>query len=184
MIEKVINVTHCKCAPVLEQTPLDIQEKKSRFGIIQHYIKVRKKRIERLKKKIKELQLERIEWEKERRNLYDNLSSFQNNYIPSVNPTTQPSQNYQWRINLKIGGLKRSVYLGSNKNVRTRLDEIKDLELFLPKINNIKDDLTKECRKEIRKIIQKNLVTEMEKDYQGVYIRWERNQLKMWDYFY
>jgi hypothetical protein len=76
------------------------------------------------------------------------------------------------------------VYLGSNKNVRTRLDEIKDLELFLPKINNIKDDLTKECRKEIRKIIQKNLVTEMEKDYQGVYIRWERNQLKMWDYFY
>jgi hypothetical protein len=169
---------------VWELTSPKIQEKKTRFGILQHYIKVRKKRIERLKKKIKELQLERIEWEKERGNLYDNLSSFQNNYIPSVNPTTQVGNNYQWSINLKIGGLKRKVYLGSNTKVRTRLDEIKDLELFLPKINNIKDDLTEECREEIRKIIQKNLVKEMEKDYQGVYNRWEKNQLKMWDYFY
>ena len=168
---------------VWEQTPLDIQEKKSRFGIIQHYIKVRKKRIERLKKKIKELQLERTEWEKERTILYTDLSEFQNNYIPSVNPTTQSGNNFQWSINLKIGNLKRKVYLGTNINVRTKLDEIKDTDLFVFKMGT-RDDLTEECREEIRKIIQKNLVKEMEKDYQDVYKRWGKNKLKMWDYFY
>jgi len=169
---------------VWEQTPSEIQKKKTRFGNLQHWIKVRKNRIEKLKKKIKELQLERTEWEKERVVLYKDLSTFQKNYVPSVNPTTQVSNNYQWSINLEIGILKNNVYLGSNKNVRKRLDEIKDIELFLPKMDDIKDDLTEECREEIRRIIQRNLVKELEKDYQGVYSRWEKNQLKMWDYFY
>lgn len=169
---------------VWEQTPTEIQEKKTRFGELQHYIKIRKGRIERLKKKIKDLQLERLEWERERTLLYKDLIGFQKEYIPSVSSTSQPGNNFQWSINLTIGNLKRKKYLGSNKNVRERLDEIKDMELFLPKMTDIRNDLSKECKIEIDKIIQRNLVKEMEKDLESVTKKWERDELKMWDYFY
>ena len=169
---------------VWKETPTDIQEKKIRFGVLQHFIKIRKRRIERLKKKIKELQLERSDWEKERTVLYHDLISFQKQYIPSVSPTVQPSNNFQWSINLTIGILKRKKYLGSNENVRKRLDEIKDIDIFSKKKDDMRNDLTKECREEIRKIIQKNIVKEMENDFDGVTKKWENDELKMWDYFY
>jgi len=171
---------------VWEQTPIDIQKKKIRFGVLQYWIRIRKKRIERLKMKIKELSSERIEWEKERTMLYHELYEFQNDYIPSVSPTCQKGNSFQWSINLTIGNIKRKVYLGSNKKVRERLDEINNIEKFLPKYNkNIRGgDLIDECRDEIRKIIQKNLINELEKDFKGVNEKWENNQLKMWDFFY
>lgn len=166
------------------KTPNEIQEKKTRFGVLQHYIKIRNTRIERLKTKINKLQVERKGWEKERTSLYNELITFQKEYIPTVNPTTQVDNNYQWSINLSIGGKKRKKYLGSNKNVRKRLDEIKDIEIFLPKMTDIRNDLTSECREEIRRIIQKNLIKEMESDFKGVVQKWKDNDLKMWDYFY
>lgn len=168
---------------VWSKTPDEIQEKKTRFGDLQHWIKIRKKRIERLKTKINKLQKERREWEKERTSLYNELISFQKEYIPKVNPTPQPGNNYQWSINLDLGGKKRKKYLGSNKNVRSKMDEIKDLELFLPKIGD-RNDLQEELREEIRKIVQRNLVKEMENDFDGVVQRWKDDKLKMWDYFY
>ena len=166
---------------VWEQTPNEIQEKKKRFTNLQTWIKQRKKRIERLQTKIKLLQNERREWEKERTQLYSELHGFQENYIPSVSPTQQSGNNNQWSINLKIGTLKRKVYLGSDKKVREKLDEIKDVDIFTSKMYQ-RDDLSEECREEIRKIIQKNLTREMEEDFEGVNDRWKNNELKMWDY--
>jgi hypothetical protein len=167
---------------VWERTPNEIQEKKTRFGVLQHYIKIRKGKIERLIQKIKVLQLERIEMEKERTSLYKDLIEFQKEYIPSVSSTSQSGNNFQWSINLTIGNLKRKKYLGSNKNVRGRLDEIKDMELFLPQMNDIRNDLSQECKREIDKIVQRNLVKEMEDDLKGVVQKWKNDELKMWDY--
>lgn len=169
---------------VWENTPNEIQEKKTRFGILRHWIKIRKKRIERLQTKINKLQVERRGWESERLSLYNELITFHKKYIPTVNPTTQPGNNYQWSINLTIGGLKRKKYLGSNKNVRKSLDNIKDIEIFLPKMTDVRNDLTSECREEIRRIIQKNLVKEMENDFEGIVQKWKDDKLIMWDYFY
>ena len=166
------------------KTPNEIQEKKTRFGVLQHYIKIRKTRIERLQTKINKLEVERRGWERERTELYKDLIGFQKKYIPSVNPTVQPGNNFQWSINLQIGTIKRKKYLGSNKNVREKLDKIKDIEIFLPKMTDIRNDLTSDCRVEIRRIIQKNLVKEMEKDFDGINTKWKNDELKMWDYFY
>jgi len=167
---------------VWDQTPLDIQEKKTRFGTLQHWIRIRKKKIDRLNKEIKDLKLGRIEWEKERLVLYKDLHSFQKSYIPKVNPTTQPGNNWQWSINLTIGNNTKKLYLGSNKKVREKVDEIKDIEIFRPKWNNKGGELNDELREEIRKTIQKNLVYEMKEDMEGVVEKFENKQLKMWDY--
>ena len=85
---------------------------------------------------------------------------------------------------MTIGILKRKKYLGSNENVRKRLDEIKDIDIFSKKKDDMRNDLTKECREEIRKIIQKNIVKEMENNIDVVTKKWENDELKMWDYFY
>lgn len=168
---------------VWEKTPEEIQEKKTRFGVLQHWIKIRKKRIERLQTKINKLQKERRGWEKERTSLYNELISFQKEYIPIVNPTTQVGNNFQWSVNLDLGGKKRKKYLGSDKNVRSKMDEIKNIDIFLPKLGT-RNNLTEELREEIRKIIQRNIVKEMENDFDGVVTRWKEDKLKMWDYFY
>lgn len=167
---------------IWRQIPLEIREKKYRFSKLRDLIIKNNKSIKRLSKKIQKLKSDNREWQKEKNKLKTELHSFQFNYRPSVSPTQQSSKNYQWSINLTIGGLKRKKYLGSNNNVRGKLDEITGVEKFLPKIRDIKDDLTKECREGIRIIIQKNLINELEKDFDGFNEKWINDELKMWDY--
>lgn len=167
---------------VWEKTPEDIQNKKKRFGTLQHFIKIRKKRIERLKNKLRELKEERREWEKERTQLYKELHSFQTNYIPSVSPTQQSSNNYQWSLNVDLGNIKRKVYLGSDKNVRYKVDEILQIAKYGPRVNDWKDNLSDECREDIRRIITNNLMKEMEKDNDMIIKKWRNNNLKFWDF--
>jgi predicted RNase H-like nuclease (RuvC/YqgF family) len=168
---------------IWRKTPLEIREKKYRFSNLRDWIGKRKKKIEKLEIKIKELKLERREWEKEKNKLFSELHSFQYNYHPSVSPTQQVSKRNQWSINLTIGGLKRKVYLGSDSNVRERLDELK----FDSKYTTLGEkrhsmDGHELVKEEIRKIIQQNLVNELKNDFDGFNEKWKKNELKMWDY--
>lgn len=169
---------------IWRQTPLEIREKKYRFSDLRDWIIKNDKSIERYNKKIKKLKSDNREWKKEKNKLKSELHSFQFDYHPSVSPTQQSSKNYQWSINLTIGGLKRKKYLGSNSKVREKVDEVKDIEIFLPKISDIRNDLMKECNEEVRKIIQRNLIKELEKDFDGINEKWKNDELKMWDYLY
>lgn len=169
---------------IWRETPLEIRNKKYRFSDLRDWILKNDKSIERLEKKIKKLKLEKREWLREKNKLYSELHSFQFNYHPSVSPTQQRDKNYQWSINLTIGGLKRKKYLGSNSKVREKVDEIKDIEIFGRKISDIRNDLMKECNEEVRKIIQKNLISELEKDFDGFNEKWKNNELKMWNFLY
>jgi hypothetical protein len=167
---------------VWEKTPEKIQLDRKRFSFIRDEIKKKQRKIERYQKNIIRLKSERKELVKERNTLYHKLFTFQTDNFPSVSPTSQPSNNFQWSINLRLGDIKRKKYLGSNRKVRERLDELKGTSLFTLRMNS-KDDLTEDCREEIRKIIEKNLGKEIEKDKLGVFKRWKKDELKMWDYF-
>lgn len=169
---------------VWEQTPLHIQEMRRRFSFLRDEISQSNKKIEKYQNSIRKLKTEKKQLEKERTILYNKLVTFHTENLPSVSPTVQPGNNFQWSINLKIGDISRKKYLGSNKRVRKKLDEIKDFTLYSDRIYNKKDDLTESCREEIRKIIQKNLIKEMESDSLGVFKRWKKDELKMWDYLY
>jgi len=168
---------------VWEKTPEKIQLHRKRFSFLRDEIKKSQKKSDRYQKNVIRLKSERKILEKERNTLYHKLFTFQTDNLPSVSPTTQPSNNFQWSINLKLGDIKRKKYLGSNKKVRERLDELNNTGLFTSRMNAI-DDLIKDCREEIRKIIEKNLGKEIEKDKLGVFKRWKKDELKMWDYFH
>jgi hypothetical protein len=71
--------------------------------------------------------------------------------------------------------------LGSDKNVRKRIDEVIGEDKYLPIFGRI-DDLSEELTEEIRNTIQKNLIKELQKDFRGVQNRYEKKGLKMMDY--
>lgn len=169
---------------VWKQTPLYIQEMKTEYYILQNNIKKNIKRIDKLKTKIKEIE-ENTEWNKSiRESYYTELQRFHIDYIPSVSPTTQKGNNFQWSINLKIGYIERKKYLGSNKNVRKKLDEILGVEKYYLNMDSIINKYTEECREEIRTIIQTNLKKEMDRNIEEINQKWDENKLKLWDYFY
>jgi len=170
---------------IWRQTPLEIREKKYRFSNLRDWITKRKRRIESLEKKLKELKLERREWEKEKNKLFSELHSFQFDYHPSVLPTQQRNKNWQWSVNLTIGGLKRKVYLGSDSKVRSGLDDLKDSSTYTSlgeKIHTL--DGHEQVKVEVTKIIQRNLIKELEKDFEGVNEKWKNNELKIGNYFF
>lgn len=168
---------------IWERTPEKIQEMRRKFSFLRDEITKSNKKIDRYQTKIENIKSDKKEYEKERTLLYHKLVTFQMDNIPSVSPTVQPGNNYQWSINLTIGDVKRKKYLGSDKKVRKKLNEITDDDKFTSK--TLTNDFIKECREEIRKIVQKNLMKEMEteKDLVIIFKKWKKDELKMWDYF-
>lgn len=174
---------------IWEQTPDHIQVKRRRFSFLRDEITKTKKKIDRHQKSIVKLKDELKEFETERNSLYPELVTFQTNNFPSVSSTLKKKNieskyHYQWSINLTIGDIKRKKYLGTNKIVRERLDEINNDDRYTSKLRFNKD-LEEYCREEIRKIIRTNIGKEMmsEKGKVDLYKKWRKNDLKMWDYF-
>jgi len=168
-----------------EATPEHIQKMRIRFSFLRDEITKSIKKTERYQKSINKEKKVKKEYEIEIKELYQKLVTFQtdNFNIPTVSPTYQEGSNFQWSINLTIGDIKRKKYLGSNRKVRERLDEIKDVDYYTTTINSM-DDWNKQCRVEIQKIIHRNIVAEMNDDLLNVFKKWKKNELKMWDYFH
>lgn len=169
---------------IWKQSPPNIQDLKNEFDSLQSILKKRKKKIERLRTNLKKIELETKGIERRRRYVYSELNDFQISYFPSVNPTTQEGNNYQWSINLKIGEIERKKYLGSNKNVRKELDEILGVDKYFLNKDSIINKYTDECREEIRTIIQKNLKDDIDLDSERVKEEWKNNELKIGNYFF
>lgn len=166
---------------VWKNTPEEIQDKKMKYSTLKGLIKRRESKLERLRREIKNTQQQLNENKKDRTLLLDELQEFSENYIPSVSPYQSSSKSFQWSVNLKIGKLKKTLYLGSDKNVRKRMDEVIGEDKYLPVFGRI-NDLSEELTEEIRNTIQRNLIKELQKDFRGVQKRYETKGLKMMDY--
>tara|TARA_R110001599_G_scaffold214286_2_gene412322 strand:- start:2514 stop:3068 length:555 start_codon:yes stop_codon:yes gene_type:complete len=169
---------------IWEKTPEKIQLKRRKYSQLRDDIIDSNKKIKDFQNRIKKLKDEKKEWEKEKIELYHQLVTFQENSIPSISPTSQEGKNNQWSINFSYGGVKRKKYLGSDKKVREKLDEIKNTDVFVPRYKNKIDDLNEECGNEVKKVIEKNLMNEMRTEEEQVNIlkKWKKDELNMWDY--
>jgi len=157
-------------------TPEEIQEKKKKYSTLNGLIKKRESKLERLRREIKLTQQQLRENKKDRTILLDELQEFSENYIPSVSPYQSSSKSFQWSVNLKIGKLKKTLYLGSDKNVRKRMDEVLGKDMYLSVFGKI-NDLSEELTEEIRNTIQRNLTKELHKDFRGIQNRYEKKGL-------
>ncbi len=168
---------------VWNTTSTEIQDKKKKYSNLNGLIKRREGKIERLRKELKKTQEQVRENKKDRTILLEELQQFSEKYIPSVSPYQSVTNNFQWSVNVKIGNIKKSPYLGSDKKVRIRVDEIKDVEMFYPRLGQM-NDLREDLNEIIRNIIQKNLTKDLEKNFKKVQNKLKENKLKIWDYLY
>lgn len=167
---------------VWRKTDVKIRNLKYRFSDLRDLISAGKNELEELNNSIAKKKSDIKKWEIEKRDLYSKLYNYQFNYHPSVSPTQQNGNNYQWSINLTIGDIKRKKYLGSNRNVRKRMDELTGLDTFSNALNHKGGKLNKELKDAIRKIVQGNLISEMNINPETVYDKWKKDELNMWSY--
>ena len=166
---------------VWNNTPKQIQDKKKKYSNLNGLIKRREGKIERLRKEIKKTQEYLREDRKERTELLEQLQQFSEKYIPSVSPYQSVKNKFQWSVNIKIGDVKKTRYLGSNEKVRIQVDELIGGDMFYMRMSKM-DDLKEELTERIRDIIQKNLTIELEKDFVGIKKKLKEGKIKIWDY--
>ena len=158
-----------------------MKRKKNNYQGLLYKIKRKESKIERLKREIKETQEEMRLMKSERTTLLEELREFTEKYIPSVSPYQSVYNNNQWSVNLKIGDIKKTIYLGSDKKVRIQVDDIKGFDLFESRQGNI-DDLSEKLKEIVRDILQKNISRDVERDFEGMRNKLKDKKLKMWDY--
>jgi hypothetical protein len=151
-----------------ELLPEEIQKDKMKFNTFNSWIKKREKRIENLKIKIGELREKQREWETDRDEIYDKLHKYHKEYGVSVSPTQSPKHSknsLQWRVNLTIGKESDIFYLGSNKLVRKKVDEVQGWVKYFP--DNHKNKDSEDIKSFIKQKIHKRILGELEKDFDG-----------------
>lgn len=146
--------------------PESVQKDIFRFRDLNQWIKRREKKIERIiTKTLPELREGKREWEKEMNELYDKLHQFQSEFKFSVSITQSPKytkNQYQWRVNVTIGEIKRTPYLGNNKTVRRVLDksiggtEFSDTEKSNKKSNEISSIIMERVKNGIKQKMNEN----------------------------
>lgn len=153
-----------------ELLPKEIQKDKMEFNTLNSWIKKREKRIENLKIKIGDLRDGQRGWEKDRDEIYDRLHKYHKEYGVSVSPTQSPKNSknsLQWRVNLTIGKESDIFYLGSNDSVRSKIDEIFGVNIYLNQSSLNQRETIKEFKSILKQKIHKRILIELEKDFDG-----------------
>lgn len=170
-----------------ELLPKEIQKDKMEFNTLNSWIKKREKRIENVKIKIGNLRDGQRVWEKDRDEIYDRLHKYHKEYGVSVSPTQSPKlskNSLQWRVNLTIGKESDIFYLGSNKSVRKKVDEVQGWVKYYPDHQKNKD--SNDIKSFVKQKIHKMILMELEMDFDGFMKKFNSNEkgekLKLIDY--
>jgi hypothetical protein len=156
--------------------PPEIRENKLKYHRLDYNIKRREKRIQNTVQKIKELKRELSEWKKERTLLHSQLIEFHETFIPtvSISYSGKPKgdkkgeygySNKSWSITIRLKGRVKNIYLGTDKSVRTKLDEIFNTSEYSESTSKYVEQKRKVqsvCKKLIQHSIIEELQTEIE----------------------
>jgi hypothetical protein len=147
-------------------------------------IKRREKRIENEYEKIKVLKKQLKEWKKERTKEYNWLVKYHKEFIPKIslslskNPkykdtnnlhgSVRTSGNLSWTIYVTVQGIRKSVYLGTMKNVNDKLDLIegtlKYCEFYPNKSVSDRNKITRKIEKLVYPLIKRDMVQILENE--------------------
>jgi len=93
------------------------------------------------------------EYKKIKNKLFDLLEEYHEEFVPTVGVSL--NKQGQWVTNIRVNGLNKSYYIGTNRNVCNRLNEIKDVDIF-------HEVSTEKVKVEIEKIMFINVLDSME----------------------
>lgn len=161
------------------QLPSPLKEHKLEYQNLYSKIKRREKHLIKLKETYDRKREELKEWKKQQTELYNSLIELHSELVPTISlsysgkPKDWGIKNNSWSITMRLKGKMFTPYIGTDKNVRLRLNEITNTEDYW---NEYDKQLTsnKTEKKRLEKIImgyiQPNIIkklVELNKSYNG-----------------
>ena len=155
--------------------PEKIQKQKKDYQSLYNRIKKRENTIQKDILKLKKLKNELIILKKERTEKYNELLEFHQMFIPTISITFSGKQkgekrvdtqgfykysNNSWSITMRLKGDKpKNIYIGTDKVLRERLNEIYDTDDFTNKFH--KDD-KKKIQRTVKSLVEPLIIKELQ----------------------
>jgi len=103
----------------------DLQEEIKEYRSISRLIKRKESKKTRLKTEIKEIDKEIHQLKKDQTEQWGKVIIFKEEYIPNVSVTMYIKKKYKyWNCTLRIKGIAKSIYLGSDKKLRQQVSDL------------------------------------------------------------
>lgn len=182
------------------QLPKELRDKKLEYQRLYTKIQRREKSLVKRYEKYKMDKSELREWKRERTEKFNQLINLHQTFVPIVSITYSKKRkrwgdiSYTWSITMKLGGKIFNIYIGTDKNVRIRLNELTQTNEYYQegggnKFKTRYEQEKKRIQSEVKRFIQPNIVKklrELNEEFDG-FETWcqlyKNKELKGMDFF-
>ena len=116
------------------QLPHQLKKDKLDYQKLYSKIKKREKHLKSLKETYDRKRIELNDWKKEQTQLFNSIIELHSNLVPTISlsfsgkPKDWGIKNNSWSITMRLKGQLFTPYIGTDKNVRLRLNNLTDTE--------------------------------------------------------
>lgn len=155
--------------------PENIMKKKLDYHSHISNIKRREKMIEKRVEELNKLKSELRDMKLRRTDLYNELFEFHDTFIPTISITFSGKQkgdkkndsggyyyhsNNSWSITMRMKKKVKNIYIGTDKVLKDRLDEIYETDKF-SKLKSQYVEEKKKIQSEVKKLVEGNIIKEL-----------------------
>lgn len=154
------------------QLPKELRDMKLEYQRLYTKIQRREKSLVKRYEKYKMDKSELREWKRERTEKFNQLINLHETFVPIVSITYSKERkrwgdiSNTWSITMKLGGKTFNIYIGTDKNVRVRLNELNQTDEYYQEGGSVKfktryEQEKKRIQSEVKRYIQPNIVKKL-----------------------
>ena len=152
------------------QLPHQLKKDKLDYQKLYSKIKKREKHLKSLKETYDRKRIELNDWKKEQTQLFNSIIELHSELVPTISfsfsgkPKDWGIRNNSWSITMRLKGRIFSPYIGTDKNVRLRLNKLTDSDDYWNEYDNqLTSNKTdkKELEKVLKSYIEPNIIKKL-----------------------
>jgi len=152
------------------QLPHQLKKDKLDYQKLYSKIKKREKHLKSIKETYDRKRIELNDWKKEQTQLFNSIIELHSDLVPTISlsfsgkPKDWGIRNNSWSITMRLKGRLFSPYIGTDKNVRLRLNKLTDSDDYWNEYDNqLTSNKTdkKELEKVLKSYIEPNIINKL-----------------------
>ena len=152
------------------QLPHQLKKDKLDYQKLYSKIKKREKHLKSLKETYDRKRIELNDWKKEQTEMFNSIIELHSDLVPTISlsfsgkPKDWGIRNNSWSITMRLKGRIFSPYIGTDKNVRLRLNKLTDSDDYWNEYDNqLTSNKTdkKELEKVLKSYIEPNIIKKL-----------------------
>ena len=152
------------------QLPHQLKKDKLDYQKLYFKIKKREKHLKSLKETYDRKRIELNDWKKEQTEMFNSIIELHSDLVPTISlsfsgkPKDWGIRNNSWSITMRLKGRIFSPYIGTDKNVRLRLNKLTDSDDYWNEYDNqLTSNKTdkKELEKVLKSYIEPNIIKKL-----------------------